>query len=253
METNNKLTITILAGGLGKRMKSILPKVLHKIHGKPMLVRVIGEALKLYPKKILIVVGEYRSIIEKTLLEWDVLDKIVFAIQETPLGTGHAVLCTLGDLSNSNNSYNIILNGDCPLLKSTTILDIVEVFVCNESDLQITSISNSNPTGCGRIVKDSTGKFLKIVEEKDCDDTERSINEINIGIYMAKNAILKKYIPLIKNNNSQKEYYLTDIVEIYLKNEGELVNLVELDHTKLPEIANINTKEQLETLNSLKV
>ena len=253
METNDKLTITILAGGLGKRMKSILPKVLHKIHGKPMLVRVINEALKLYPNKILIVVGEYRPIIEETLLEWDVLDKIVFAIQETPLGTGHAVLCTLDDLSNSDNSYNIILNGDCPLLKSTTILDIVKVFECNKSDLQITSISNSNPTGFGRIVKDSTGKFLKIVEEKDCDDTERSINEINIGIYMAKNAILKKYIPLIENNNAQKEYYLTDIVEIYLKNVGELVGLVELDHTKLSEIANVNTKEQLETLNSLKV
>ncbi len=243
---NKSLTITILAGGLGKRMKSTLPKVLHKIRGKPMLVRVIHEALKLCPNKILIVVGEYRPIIEKTLAEWGVLDKIVFTIQETPLGTGHAVLCTLDHLS--DDSYNIILNGDCPLLKSTTILDIVKVF---KSDLQITSISTSNPTGCGRIVKDSTGKFLKIVEEKDCNDIERSINEINIGIYMATTAILKKYIPLIKNNNAQKEYYLTDIVEIYLKSSKE-VGLVELDHTKLSEIANVNTKEQLETLNSLK-
>ncbi len=247
---NPKLTITILAGGLGKRMNSTLPKVLHEIHGKPMLVKIIEESIKLYPSKILVVVGQYRPVIEETLEKWNVLSKITFAIQDPPLGTGHAILCTIDQLSDDADAYNIILNGDCPLLTSNTISEITSIF---ESDLQITSIITNNPTGSGRIIKNTDNKFLKIVEEKDCNDDQRHIKEVNIGIYVAKNTVLKKYIPLIKNENAQKEYYLTDIVEIYLddsESKGK-VGLVELDQSKIHEIANVNTIEQLNELNDI--
>jgi bifunctional N-acetylglucosamine-1-phosphate-uridyltransferase/glucosamine-1-phosphate-acetyltransferase GlmU-like protein len=100
----SNLIVTILAGGLGKRMKSTLPKVLHELNGKPMLVRVIQETLKLNPYNILVVVGQYKPIIKQTLEKWNVLDKVDFAIQENPLGTGHAILCTLDQLPNDKNS-----------------------------------------------------------------------------------------------------------------------------------------------------
>ncbi len=248
---SNKLTITIMAGGLGKRMKSTLPKVLHEVGGKPMLVRIIENSLKLKPNKILVVVGQYRPIIEETLLKWNLLEKINFAIQEVPKGTGHAVLCTLDHLPNDEDHYNIILNGDCPMLSSSTIQSIVEEFESSNRNLQITSISLPNPHGSGRIIKDADDNFLRIVEEKDCDDEQRSIKAVNIGIYVAKNNTLKKYIPLIGNNNAQKEFYLTDIVEIYRLHENDGVGLIELDQSKLHEIKNVNTKEQLDELNAL--
>lgn len=250
MVKNNNLTITILAGGLGKRMKSPLPKVLHVVRGRPMLVTIIEESLKLNPSKILIVVGQYKPIIEQTLDEWNLLDKINFTIQDPALGTGHAVLCTLEQLSSSPDDYNIILNGDSPLLSCTTISEILSVFANSDKDIQITSISLDNPFGSGRILK-INDKFSRIVEEKDCSELERQINEVNIGIYVAKNNVLKKYIPQIKNNNSQKEYYLTTLVEIYLENETKDVGLIELDKSKLVEISNVNTIEELDKLNKI--
>jgi UDP-N-acetylglucosamine diphosphorylase/glucosamine-1-phosphate N-acetyltransferase len=246
---NNRLTITILAGGLGKRMKSPLPKVLHAVRGTPMLVMVINEAIKLNPSKIIIVVGQYRPIIEDVIKTYDLIKHVVFAIQEPALGTGHAVLCTLDQLSNSNTDYNIILNGDSPFLSANTISDIIRVFEVNDLDLQITSINTPNPHGCGRIIKDDKGLFQRIVEERDCTSDQRNITEVNIGIYIAKNQTLKKFIPMIKNINSQNEYYLTDIVELYKSTEDKPVGLIELPSSKLHEIANINTIEQLNEFN----
>ena len=246
---NNRLTIIILAGGLGKRMKSPLPKVLHEINGTPMLVMVIREAIKLNPSKIIVVVGQYKNIIEQTLIKYDLLKYINFSIQENPLGTGDAVLCTLNNLSELENDYSIILNGDSPFLSSNTISDIINIFENNETDMQITSINSINPTGCGRIIKNEFNEFQQIVEEKDCNIDQRKITEINIGIYVVKNNTLKKYIPLIKNENSQKEYYLTDIVMIYRSMENKQVGLIKLPDSKMHEISNINTIEQLNEFN----
>jgi len=226
-------------------------------------VRVIENGLVLNPAKILVVVGQYKPVIEQTLEEWGVLDKINFAIQEIPKGTGHAILCTLDQLPNNEGSYNLILNGDCPMLTSETMQDMVNCFETNNSELQIACIELENPHGSGRIIKDDDGNFLKIVEEKDCNDEERETKLINIGIYMARNNVLKECIPKIDNNNAQNEYYLTDIVEIYRGNgsvkqphnpdglleKNNSVGLVELDQSKFREVRNVNTREQLEALN----
>jgi bifunctional UDP-N-acetylglucosamine pyrophosphorylase/glucosamine-1-phosphate N-acetyltransferase len=246
---NPNLTISILCGGIGKRMNSSLPKVLHEVHGVPMLVKIIEQCIKLHPQptKILVVVGQHKPIIESTLSKWNMLDQITFAIQDQPLGTGNAVLCTLNHLD--NDGYNIILNGDCPLLTSNTISDIIQMFVTSNVDIQITSICTPNPTGSGRIIKNESKQFIKIVEEKDCNQQQKQINEINIGIYIVKNHVLKKYIPMIQNHNAQHEYYLTDIVELYVANETKHVGLIELPSTKLHEIANVNTIEELHRIN----
>lgn len=242
---HNELIVTILAAGLGKRMKSPIPKVLHKVNDIPMLVIIIQKCLKLKPKKILVVVGKYLPIIEKTLIEHDVLKYITFVNQSEPLGTGHAVHSTLNYLD--DNCYNLILNGDSPLIKIDTLQYIIDSFKNDNYDLQITSINSPKPFGCGRIIT-KNNKIINIIEEKDCNNEEKKINLINVGLYIGKTGTIKKIIPKINNNNVQNEYYLTDMVKIYLENNNN-INLIKFDKDKLMEFKNINTKEQLDDIN----
>jgi bifunctional N-acetylglucosamine-1-phosphate-uridyltransferase/glucosamine-1-phosphate-acetyltransferase GlmU-like protein len=244
--------ITILAGGLGKRMQSTLPKVLHLVNGVPMIVKILKELVNmdLQVSKFILVVGQFKDIIYNTIIQHINIKNIVieFAIQEIPLGTGHAVLCTLDLLE--DNAINLIVNGDNPMLSSSTIKEAFDNFILNKSDLQILAINSDDPTGCGRIILNNN-IFEKIIEEKDCNVEQKNIKLINCGIYLVSTNILKKYIPKIKNNNTQKEYYLTDIVEICKEDEGNKIDLYTIEKNKELEIININTKEQLDILNNI--
>jgi UDP-N-acetylglucosamine diphosphorylase/glucosamine-1-phosphate N-acetyltransferase len=244
MNNLSKLHVLILAGGLGKRMKSDLPKVLHKLMGKPMLVRVIETAYSIQPEKIFLIVGKYESIIRETLALYISLDNIVFVNQSEALGTGHAVQCALPNLLKlPKNDKILILSGDVPLLKEDTMKSM---FSSNHSVNLLTTLYD-NPYGYGRIIKKNSD-FLKITEEKDCNDEERKIKEINAGVYSFESDVLCKYLPMITNNNAQKEYYLTDIFEIILSNENIEIGLIQLPKEKNLELIGINTKEQLEEL-----
>lgn len=246
-KNNNNTTIIILAGGLGKRMQSELPKVLHLVNNIPMIVKLLKEIQQLNPYKIIIVVGKFKDIINKTIKQYFDDINITYAIQDTPLGTGHAVLCTLNLLD--DNTTTLIMNGDNPMITSSTMKSALDNFINNKNDLQITTIRANNPTGSGRIIINN-GTFEKIVEEKDCSDEQKQLKLINCGIYVASSNILKKSIPKIENNNSQKEYYLTDIVEICKKSKKVSIGLYEIDSDKELEVININTKEQLDNLNN---
>jgi bifunctional N-acetylglucosamine-1-phosphate-uridyltransferase/glucosamine-1-phosphate-acetyltransferase GlmU-like protein len=283
----NRLYITLLAGGIGKRMQSDLPKVLHKVKGEVMIIRLLKQVIQLNPDKILIVVGKFRDMIkneinkyfiehndssygipnnigrtphralhfsEKNLgksesqnnLETFFLNnKIVYINQEHPLGTGDAVKCTLDEF-NGESVINIILNGDVPLLQYQTIKEIYDYFLSQYSKFLITSINLSNPTGNGRIIIDTNHNFKEIVEEKDCLPEQKNITLVNCGIYICSSDILIKYIPLIKNNNAQSEYYLTDLVKVYKDATNQKIDLFVLTPEKEIEIYNINTKEQLQ-------
>lgn len=243
-----RLYITILAGGLGKRMRSTIPKVLHKVNNEPMLVRIIKEAKKLKPYKIIIVVGKYYFDILQVLTEYNVVDNISFAYQKEPLGTGDSVKASLNLLY--KDSVNLILNGDVPLIQADTLKDIYNNYIISNNRLQITCINLGNPTGCGRIILDDNNNFIKIVEEKDCDQDQKKISLVNCGIYIADSDVLIKYIPMITNNNASNEYYLTDIVDIYKNNTGEMIGLYKLSELQMNEVANINTKEELDRINS---
>lgn len=244
MNNLSKLHVLILAGGLGKRMKSDLPKVLHKLMGKPMLVRVIETAYSIQPEKIFLIVGKYESIIRKTLAQYISLDNIVFVNQSEALGTGHAVQCALPNLLKlPKNDRILILSGDVPLLKEDTMKSM---FSSTHSVNLLTTLYD-NPYGYGRIIT-KNGDFLKITEEKDCNEEERKIKEINAGVYSFESDVLCKYLPKITNNNAQKEYYLTDIFEIILSNENIEIGLIQLPKDKSLELIGINTKEQLEEL-----
>lgn len=239
---NLALYVTILAGGVGKRMNSPLPKVLHVINGETMIVRIIKQVLKLNPDKIIVVVGKYYSLIKEEI-EKHISAPITYTVQEQPLGTGDAVRSTLHLFDKTVT--NIILNGDVPLLQAETIQSIYQHYLLKKSKFQVTSINLDIPSGNGRIIIDDHGLFKKIVEEKDCNDAQRSVTLVNCGIYICCSDILVKYIPKIKCNNAQGEYYLTDLVKIY-RNNKNAVDLFILSKDKEIEIYNINTTSQLD-------
>lgn len=235
--------IIIMAGGLGKRMNSDIPKVLHKISGKPMLVHVIQEAELLLPKKILIVVGKYKTIIEETIQDYISLDKIEFIIQSEALGTGHAIQCCRDELLQYDNTNVIILSGDTPLLRSTTISDIIYDF----HKVKIVTTIMDNPTGYGRIIEIGD-MFDKIVEEKDCSEENKFVKKVNCGVYAFDSCVLCKYLPLLTNKNAQNEYYLTDIIELIKDGENIQIDLYNIPKERQIEITGVNTIEQLKEL-----
>lgn len=240
------LSVIILAGGLGKRMCSPLPKVLHKLLGKPMLVHVLENAITLSPKMIYIVVGKYESIIRETLSLYMNINQIIFVNQPEALGTGHAIQCVRPHLiEQPENDHILILSGDVPLLKWETMKQVIEL---SSEPVTIMTSTAENPTGYGRIITDSNGRFIKIVEEKDCSEEERRIDVVNAGVYAFQTGLLCEYLPRISNNNSQNEYYLTDLFEIIRTHTNINVGMYHLPIEQSIELTGVNTKEQLEEL-----
>lgn len=243
-----KNIVVIMAGGLGKRMNidesNILPKVLHKVKGKPMLLHVIETAISINPIDIYIIVGKYKDVIEKEIGNYNLSKKIKYVIQEEPLGTGHAIQCCLPILQNINSNV-IILSGDVPLISKKTLENLINI-----NNIKLMTTILDNPKGYGRIVE-KDNKFVKIVEDKDCDDFEREINKINSGIYSINSELICKYVMNLKNDNKQKEYYLTDIVEIIKENENIDVEIYNVPKEKQFELMGVNTIEQLNQLNNI--
>jgi len=239
----SNLIITILAGGLGKRMNSTFPKVLHIIFDKPMLVHVIEQARILHPKKIFVIVGKYKDVIISMLQQFTTIDDLEFVLQPEPLGTGHAIQCCKPYLEPYPHSTTIILSGDVPLIQSSTINNLLQS--CSSISMMTTHLKD--PKGYGRIIEND-GQFVKIVEEKDCSPDEKMVQNVNCGIYAINTNLLCKHIDTLSNNNSQKEYYLTDIIEIIKNEEHVNVNTLDIPSEKQHEIIGVNTVEQLRDL-----
>tara|TARA_Y100000389_G_scaffold134424_1_gene131876 strand:+ start:23 stop:1171 length:1149 start_codon:yes stop_codon:yes gene_type:complete len=240
----NDNIVLIMAGGLGKRMNSELPKVLHLLKEKPLIVHVIETALKINPIKIGIIVGKYRNIIQETINQYlKDTSKIEYIIQPEALGTGHAIMCCKDFFSNYKNSSVTILSGDVPLIKSET-LERLNISLNNcEATILINKLDN--PGGYGRIIIDRD-QFVKIVEEKDCNDRERKVDLVNSGIYSFKTETIHNNISKITNNNKQNEYYLTDIFNFINKKSIDLLYL-----ENKYEVMGVNTPEQLMSLEQL--
>ena len=241
MNKDNNLVITIMAAGEGKRMKSNLPKVLHPCGNIPMIVRIIKESL-LLSSKIIVITGKFDKEIKKTIQtyisseEWKLLH---FVQQLNPCGTGDAIKASL-DYYN-NNEQVIILNGDMPLINSTIIYNFHQKTKENNALI----ISNlEHPFGYGRIIINENKEIVKIVEEKDCNEKEKQISLINTGLYKFDAYILKKFIPQIKNNNMQKEYYLTDMIELLNKDNVKIGSFL-IDEENKKYIKGVNTPEEL--------
>ena len=241
------LTVIIMAGGLGKRMKSELPKVLHHVGGVPMVVRVIREALPLNPKKILMVVGTYKDIIEKTLKEFDVLKYVEFIMQMPAMGTGHAIQCCQPYLEKHNKMIDkiLVLSGDTPLVTNLLMKNMIDF-----EQVKMLATIRENPTGYGR-VKTVNNKFDKIVEHKDCSKKELEITRVNCGMYAFRVELLVKYLKMLDNNNAQKEYYITDMMEIIKTNTKYDIEIFDLPQQRQWELTNVNDKIQLKYVNDL--
>ena len=243
------LSICILAGGNGKRMKSELPKVCVLFKGMPMIVHIINNALKLNTQKIIIITGKYNEFIQNTIKSWindNDFKKLTFIIQEEALGTGHAVKCSIDCFE--KNEEVLILNGDTPNLSFRLLNDFI-FYKKGYNKLLISEVDN--PSGYGRILMNNENEILKIIEEKDANHIEKKINKINSGIYLINSIDLKQYVNLIQNNNHSNEYYLTDIIELMQLNKIKTYGYI-IDKSMNYEILGVNTLEQLNDLEKLK-
>ena len=200
----------ILAAGKGTRMKSDLVKVLHPLLGLPMLSYPIELSLKgIKAEKTIVIVGHQADRIQERFKNLP----IEFALQEKQLGTGHAVLQAIPFLQSFRGTV-LILCGDVPLVKMETLHSFIETYRENESTLAVLTAVLENPFGYGRILRNPEGWLEKIVEEKDASEEERTIREINTGIYCVKAPFLKEGLKEVGKENAQGEYYLTDLVGI---------------------------------------
>jgi len=245
-----------MAGGLGKRMESDLPKVLHKVSDTnnpnnqfPMLIHVVLTATKLNPEKIFIIVGKFKNIIQESIdyyVQLGLLDnsvKIEYVNQEIALGTGDAVKCTLPFISEYLDSNALILSGDVPLISLKTLENL------NGKTNKILITELDEPFGCGRIIWNQHNDIIDIVEEKDCTDLQKKIKFVNCGIYQISVKDLINLIPLINNNNKSQEYYLTDIIKLMICNDIYIDKHI-LKKDEQYQIKNVNTKKDLEELNN---
>ena len=204
------LNIVILAAGLGKRMQSDLPKVLHRIAGKPMLAHVVDNARRLQPDRVVVVTGHGADRVQTAFQEQG---DIAFALQSPQQGPGHAVQQALSHLleANASDDVTLVLYGDVPLVQPETLQSLLEA---RGQGLALLTEEVADPTGYGRIVRNDAGEVIRIVEHKDADETELAIGEVNTGILAAPTAKLRDWLGRITNDNAQGEYYLTDIVAL---------------------------------------
>ncbi len=231
------MNVVILAAGKGKRMHSDLPKVLHPLAGKPLLAHVIATARQLGAARICVVYGHGGEQVREAL---DAPD-LVWAKQDPQLGTGHAVLQALPHLAVSS-APTLILYGDVPLTRAATLQALLDA--AGDDALGLLTAHLDNPHGYGRIVRVG-GQVSRIVEEKDADDAERAIREINTGILVAPTDRLARWLPTLGNRNAQGEYYLTDIVAIAV---GEGLPVVTAHPAASWETEGVNSKVQLAQL-----
>jgi bifunctional UDP-N-acetylglucosamine pyrophosphorylase/glucosamine-1-phosphate N-acetyltransferase len=230
------LSVVILAAGKGKRMYSDLPKVLHPIGGEPMLQRVIRTAKSLNPAKLVVVYGhggdKVRSVITDPTVEW--------AEQAEQLGTGHALKMAVPLLPREGKT--LVLYGDVPLTPRETLQALVDAA---GDGMALLTDTIDFPTGYGRIVRDANGAIQRIVEEKDASHAEKAIHEINTGMMVLPSARLEGWLSSLSNQNAQGEYYLTDVLELAVKN-GVPVEGVDVPASW--QAAGVNNKLQLAEL-----
>lgn len=225
----------ILAAGQGTRIKSNLPKVLHKVCGKEMVNHVIDTMRKAKIDDINVIIGKGAELVkEKTASR-----NISYSLQEEQLGTGHAVKCAIDFLKDKKGIVGIFA-GDAPLIKPETIQTLFNTHMENNNSATLLSSIVEDPTGYGRIVREGN-EVLKIVEHKDCTEEELKINEMNAAIYCFDIEKLLSSLEKLSNDNSQGEYYLTDVIGI-LKDENEKVGAVSIDYE---ETIGVNSRVQL--------
>ena len=236
-----KLSVIILAAGKGTRMKSDLPKVMHPIAGKPMLQHVYERSLDLGADAIHIVYGHGGDKLKQACAAFDVS----WAEQAEQLGTAHAVQQASPALN--DDDIALVLYGDVPLIKSSTLKSLVGSV--SADNVALLTVFLDDPTGYGRIIRDTNEEVTAIVEHKDADDSQKRIREVNTGILAVRAGYLNDVLQRIGNDNSQGEYYLTDLIEIAVS-DGNSISTVHPDSES--EVEGVNDRRQLARLERVK-
>jgi UDP-N-acetylglucosamine diphosphorylase/glucosamine-1-phosphate N-acetyltransferase len=207
---DRRLTVVILAAGLGKRMQSGKAKVLHEVLGKPMVAYVVETARRIASDAVVVVVGhqaeEVRQVVSRGAA-------VAFACQQQQLGTGHAVMCALPHIDVECEQV-IILCGDVPLISESTLKAMIADHVETGRDATLLSVELERPFGYGRVLFDHRQQVSGIIEEVDATTEQRAIQTINSGIYCFKYGFLAEALPLLTRSNAQGEFYLTDVIRI---------------------------------------
>lgn len=235
----NFITV-ILAAGLGKRMNSPLPKVLHPLQGRPLITYVIDLARTLGSLRTLVVVGYRKELVMEAVRD----EGVEFVIQEKPLGTADAVKACLPKLGHFPGDL-LILSGDVPLLQASTVQQAYRLHRKQKASATVFTFTPPDPCGYGRIVRNSEGSLEAIVEEKDATPELKAIPEVNAGIYFFQAQKLARVLPFITNDNKAGEYYLTDAITLMRRTSEP----VEAFFVRDPyEVMGVNTVEQLKEL-----
>lgn len=235
---NSELATIILAAGKGTRMKSSLAKVLHPLHDRPMLGYPVTVAREVGSTDIVVIVGHQAELIEKAMSG----EGLTFILQRKQLGTGHAVLQARDHFENFAGTV-LILCGDVPLLRSSTVKQLLECHRSANAAVTVMTTLLEDPAGYGRIVKGMDDEILRIVEARDATEEEKKIREINTGIYCVEAPFLFEAVSAIDNRNAQGEFYLTDIIAIAIGRGKKTRSFVAADFV---EVMGINTREDLE-------
>lgn len=207
----------VLAAGKGRRINAKgRNKVTYEIHGKPMIVRIVENAQKAGIKNIVLVVGYARASVEKLFPK-----DVIFAVQRKRLGTGHAL--SVGFKKIPQSCKNIfVFYGDDTSYSPEILLNLLETHMKHNADLSFLTLEVDDPTGLGRIIRDSSGKAMAIVEEKDATYSQKEIKEINPGCFIFTESFLEKHVRKIPKNHVTGEYYLTSLIEIGFKNKAKV-------------------------------
>ena len=240
----------ILAAGKGTRMQSDLPKVAMTLHNRPMILHVLDQLLPLKLSKIAIVVGYRREVVEEIVNQWinenPTAPKIDFAVQQEQKGTAHAFLQAETTFSNQAG-FVLVTAGDMPLLRSSSLETLFNE-AAFDSVGAVLSAKLENPTGYGRMVRDSNKNLERIIEEKDADEFTKKINEVNTGCYVFQIPEIFNILKRIDTNNNQNEYYLPDAIQLYRQN-GNFFKCVPLDDYR--ESLGANTRDDLLSLEEI--
>lgn len=231
------VSVVIMAAGDGTRMRSSLPKVLHRAAGKPLVGHVVAAAQGVGAASIALVVP-----VEHTALRETLGDDFVYAVQDPPRGTGDAAACGLRALGGNAGELVLVVNGDGPCIRPETLQSMLDAR--GDADAVFLTVTRDDPTGYGRIVRDADGSLQRIVEESDCSAEQRGISEVNAGVYLFEAGMMATALDALTPDNAQGELYLTDALEVVNRLGGRVALY---HHDDIEDVQGVNTRAELAT------
>ncbi len=244
MSFRGDTAVLVLAAGRSSRMRSDTPKVLHTIAGRSMLSHSLHAIANVAPRRLVVVLGHDHQLIAPLVAELaDTLGRTIdIALQDRPLGTGHAVLCGLSALPDDYAGIVVVTSGDTPLLDSDTLADLIATHSAVSAAATVLTTTLSDPLGYGRILRTQDEEVMAIVEHSDATPSQHEIREVNAGVYAFDIAALRSALSRLSSNNAQQELYLTDVIAI-LRRDGQTVHAQHVDDSAL--VAGVNNRVQL--------